>query len=260
MQVSTLRPGLLVSVRTSIKGNCSYAVTELEGEHMLANGMTSQARWETLKTVKDKDEHERASQARSKCRSVISAVCSQSAHHGLLCLQENRDKLEAACQEADRIVREFNSSAEVSALVVSVVVGEIAPDDVRAIRSINNELRELIDGMAQGLAELNVDKIRDAANRAKSMTGMLEANAKESVQRAIDVARKTAREIVKAAETGAAEVDKVAIARIVEARTSFLDLDEAGEIGAVETSGRAVDLAPIAEIKAAPAQGRMFDL
>jgi hypothetical protein len=93
---------------------------------------------------------------------------------------------------------------------------------------------------------------------------MLTPDVQENVQRAIDLARKTARQIVKAGETGAAEVDRAAIARINEARTQFLDLDDQAPIQDVEHAARAVDLepeAPAPERESAPeVQPRMFDL
>ena len=67
--------------------------------------------------------------------------------------------------------------------------------------------------------------MRNAANKAESVGKMLEPNAKTNVERALTIARTAAREIVKAGETGAAEIDQVAIQRLVEARTAFLDLD-----------------------------------
>ena len=73
---TTLRPGLLVRLSTSIKGNVRYSVTELEGDHLTDAG-ERKARWETERTVRDPDEHQRATKARSKARSVIAGVCAR---------------------------------------------------------------------------------------------------------------------------------------------------------------------------------------
>jgi hypothetical protein len=268
---TTLRPGLLVRLATSIKGNVSYAVTDLGKE---TDGDTEKSRWQTDRTIADKAELERATKARSKARSIIAGVCSQS-EFGLLCLQENKWQLDGALAAADEIARQFNKTSSLTVLRINALVGTIAPDDARAIRAINNELSELMANMQDGMARLDVEAIRDAANRARSVSGVLTDEAKGRVKEAIDIARKTAREIVKAAEIGAAEVDQAAINRLNAARTSFLDLDESAEpIGEVQHEGRTVDLeasegesatteAPEAKagLVAAPApQGRLFEV
>jgi hypothetical protein len=240
MRTSILRPGLLVSLRTSVKGNVRYSTFELEQDHVTLTG-ERKARWETERTIRDPEEHERALKARSLARSAVQTVCAHS-DFGLLCLVDNRDKLDAAIDKAEAIAREFNLSAEVSRLNVNVIIGEVSPNDARAIRAINQEMRDLMDTMANGLATLDVTKVRDAANKARSVAKMLEPNAGERVAKAIAVARGAAREIVKAGEAGAVEIDQVAIQRIVEARTSFLDLDEVGEVQAPEAAGRVLDL------------------
>ena len=42
MQTNTLRPGLLVSLKTSIRGNVSYQYRDIEPEHLVENGATGQ--------------------------------------------------------------------------------------------------------------------------------------------------------------------------------------------------------------------------
>jgi hypothetical protein len=230
MQTSILRPGLLVSLRTSIKGNVRYFTTELEGDHLTEEG-ERKARWETERTIRDPEEHERARKARSLARSAVQTVCSHS-DFGLLCLVENRDKLDAAIAKAEWIAREFNLTSDLTRLNVNVLIGEVSPDDVRAIKAINQEMRDLMDTMANGLASLDVEAVRNAANKARSVGKMLEPNAQEAVQKAIAVARTAAKEIVKAGETGAIAIDEVAIQRLVEARTAFLDVDLEGDVQA----------------------------
>jgi hypothetical protein len=260
MQVSPLRPGLLVAVRTSIKGNCRYNVTEIEADHLTEEG-ARRARWETEREITDPAEHERATKARSKARSVLASVCAHS-DFGLLCPLDKKGAFERAEQDALAIVADFNATAQVSRLVFNVLTGEVMQDDARAIRAINSEMRDLMESMENGLRNLDVEAVREAANKARSVSQMLEPGTQERVEKAIAVARSAARQIVKAAEEGAAEIDRAAIARIAEARTSFLDLDDNGQaIGEVAAPGRAVDFEPVPEIKAAaPVQPRMFDL
>jgi hypothetical protein len=238
---STLRPGLLVSVKTSVAGNVSYRTFELEQDHITITG-ERRARWETERTITDPQEHESALKARSLARSAIQTVCAHSAF-GLLCPEVNADKLAAAVAKARDIADAFNRTAQVTRLSVNVLVGRIAPDDVEAVRAINSEIRDLMDVMANGLADLDVQKVREAAGKARSVSAMLDVNASDRVAKAIEVARKAAREIVKAGEAAEVEIDQTTIQRIVECRTSFLDLDDAIEVQAPEAVGRGpVDL------------------
>ena len=259
MRISILRPGFTVRVATSITGNTKYRTTDLGTK---LEGDTEESRWETERTTKDKAEQERAVKARSAIRSRIQGVCIQSNALGLSCLENKAEELDAAIADADMIAAEFNATANVTKLIAYINVYRVEQDDARAIQQINKNIRELMDTMSEGLKELDADKVRVAANSARALGGMLTDNAKEQVQAAIDLARKAARQIVQAGETGAAEVDRVTINRIQEARTAFLDLDDDGvEIESTVPVGRGLDLEPDAvEIKTAPASSPMFDL
>ena len=74
---------------------------------------------------------------------------------------------------------------------------------------------------------------------------MLNPKYSELVSEAIDAARSAARKIVKAGETAAVEVDRLALNKIRSARTEFLDLSEApAEVAAPVQASRALDLEP----------------
>lgn len=239
----TLRPGLLVSMQTSIKGNTHYRTMELEADHVDANG-SRRARWETERIVTDPAEHEDAIKVRTKARGLILSVCSQSAF-GLLCPNNKETDLREAIAAARELTDEFNSTAQLTRMNVNVIYGRIAQDDVEAVRAITGEIRELMEDMQQGLKTLDVKAVRDAANKARSVGAMLSPEAKSRLDTAIDAARKSARKIAKAGDAAAAEVDRATIARIDMARTSFLDLDieaEAAHTAAPAMDARAIDM------------------
>lgn len=240
MQTTTIRPGLLVSLHTSISGNVSYRAVTLETEHTTENGEL-RARWETEKTVANPAEHKRATEIRSKARSLIASVCAHSAF-GLLCPEADAAILADKIKEAQQLAADFNATAELTRIRVSVLAGKIAADDVQAAQAISGEIRDLLDNMAEGVRKMDVEAIRDAANRAKRLDAMVSPDASVRLQKAIDAARSAARQIVKAGETAAQEVDKRALRIISEGRTAFLDLDDAKEIAAPAVQGRAVDM------------------
>ena len=242
MQVSTLRPGLLVSLKTTVSGNVSYQVTQLEAERVTATG-EARARWETTKTVTDPQEHQRATEARAKARWTVARICATSAF-GLLCPENRAAELEAAINEARRIVDEFNRTAAYTRLGVYVISGRIAADDVEAVRAINSEVTELLATMEKGVAELDAGAIREAANKARNLGSMLTKDAAERVQVAIDAARTAARKITKAGEGAAIQIDQYVIQQITAARTAFIDLSEIAEVQAPEAAARPVEFAP----------------
>jgi hypothetical protein len=241
MQTSTLRPGLLVSLKTTITGNVKYDRQDIEPEHMTTDG-AQVAKWETERTIMDPAEHDAAVKARSKARSIVTGVCAKS-YFGLLCPEANAVKLEEAVAEARKVAKAFNDEAKLTRVNVYLMTGRVAPDDVEAIKAINSEIRDLMAKMQTGIANCDVKVIREAANKAKSVGTMLSVEATERIKDAIDVARKAARQIVQSGDTAAQEVDRVAIQTITAARTAFLDMDMDSAVAAPVTGdGRALDL------------------
>jgi len=246
MQASTLRPGVLVVLRTAIRGNVSYSTIDL-GTTATVEG--EESRWETNRLCRNKAEQEAAVKARALARSAIQTVCAHS-DFGLLCPDTMANRLDAAIEKAQSIVREFNAGADLTSISFNVLCGRVEPNDARAIRAINSEMRDLIDDMARGMQTLDIDAIRAAANKATSVGKMLEPGAQEAVKKAIELARANARVIKKAGEAAAKEVDQVAIQRLQEARLAFLDIDPQGDVGEVEHASRTVDFEPVADVAA----------
>lgn len=247
LQNQTLRPGYLVSLKTSCRGNVSYQKTELEGAHVVEGTGEQKARWETTRLIADPEEHERAAKTRSEAARKIRSVCTHSAF-GLLCPETDSEKLETAIKAAREIAEAFNDTAKLSRVTVYVMTGRIAADDVEAVKAINGEIRDLMDSMQDGIKRLDVKAIRDAASRAKEIGAMLPADAQARVQIAVETARSVATNLVKAGEAAAKEIDQSAIRKITDMRTAFLDLDADGKaIEAPKAEARGVDLDPAAK-------------
>lgn len=239
---STLRPGLLVSLKTTISGNVRYQTKMLEQAHFTADGF-EQSRWETERQISDPVELEAAKKARSAARGAITRICAQSAF-GLLCPQSREPELDEAVAEARKAAEAFNATARYTRVSVYVMTGRVADDDVEAVKAINSEVRGLLDRMEDGVRNLDAEAIRKAATATRSLGAMLSSAAVERVSVAIEAARGAARAIAKSGEQAATTVDQAAIKRIAESRLAFLDLDEAGEVAAPVASGRALDLEP----------------
>jgi hypothetical protein len=259
LQATTLRPGFLVSLKTSITGNVSYRTTDLEPALRSIDGEIV-TRWETEKMVRDAAEHERAIKERSLARQIIVKHCAQSSF-GLLCPEEKAAELEQAIIDARRVADNFNATAQLSRITVNVIAGRVNPNDAEAVRSIKGELRELIDGMALGVRNLDAEGIRSAAKKAKSLGAMLSPAAQERVQDAIAAARSAATKITAAGEQAAVAVDHEAVAALLSARTSFLDLDgPSGTVEAPDVQARAIDLGEAPEVQAPTPEPLPFDM
>src|SRR5712691_6044480 len=98
MKASTLRPGLLVSMKTSILGNVSYVKSTIEEDHLTEEG-EKRARWETERTIADPAEWEAAAKVRSVARWLVRSACVYSAF-GLLCPEGKIEELEKLITEA----------------------------------------------------------------------------------------------------------------------------------------------------------------
>ena len=239
---STLRAGLLVSLSTSIVGNTEYLTETIEAEHVTDDGKAV-SEWNTRKTVKDPDEEKAASQARGKARNVVTKVCSQLGAW-LLCPRDAKADLDAAVIEGHRVVNEFNAGSTYSKIRFNVITATIEGDDEKAARAINSEIRGLMTAMEAGIRDLDVEKIRDNANRLKEVGQMLSPQARDRAQLAIDSARMTATRIKAAGDAVSIEINNIAIRNIAESRLAFLDLDDAVDVAAPTTEGPALDLGP----------------
>ncbi|WP_024516981.1 hypothetical protein [Bradyrhizobium sp. Tv2a-2] len=244
IKASTIRPGLLVVLKTSLTGNVSYIKNTIEADTLDEEGKL-RAKWETERTVADPAEHEEATKIRNRARQVISNLCVQTAF-GLLCPEERADQLGERVTEAQSLAEEFNARAKTTRIGIYVIPGRVAADDAQAARAINSEVRDLIGLMEAGLQNLDVKKVRDAADKARSLGAMLSPAQQERLSEVVAVARKAATAINKAGEQGAAEIDLASIRKLTEGRGAFLDLDaEHKEVEAPTHEGRAIDLAPV---------------
>ncbi len=220
---TTLRPGFLVSLKTSVAGNVKYEKTVIEQPKAIDGGGT-QAKWETIKTVIDAQEDAAGRKARSQACSKIRGVCRLTSF-GLLCPEIDRPALDAAVMEARKIVDEFNRTAKRGTVSLYIITGRVAPDDMEAVRAMNSEVVELLDEMTAGAQNADVEMIRKAAKRAREISGMLAPDAEAKLKIAIDAARADANRIARAGDdAGAISVDQSTINRLAEQRAAFVDV------------------------------------
>lgn len=232
--MTTLRPGVLVSIKTSVTGNASSTKEAIEPEHKTRSGAT-RAVWNTTRIIADADEYKKAEAVRLQARVMVVQVCNKTPSGFLLCPENQIEKLTLTIAEAERKVAEFNRRARLTRVSFYPFTTQIVQDDVKAVRAIKSDVRELIKEMAAGIKECKPQDARKAASNLKRVVGMLPANIAEKAKSAIDAARAAATKLVKAGEDAAEAIDREAIKKINQARTAFLDTDE-DEAPAVATT------------------------
>lgn len=227
MKFSTLKPGYLVSLKTTIKGGVSYQKIDLEMEHRTEGGAL-ESRWETTRRVEDAEEFAQATKARSAARSVIVRQCIASSF-GLLCPASNVGALEAALADAREIAERHNALATCTRVDVYALIGRIAQDEAEATRALAAEMGELMAAMKAGIAAADPQAIREAANKAVQLGKVLEEGTAKKVSEAIAQARSAARRLVrdveKAGEDAATVVAEINTAALDRARFEFLDIE-----------------------------------
>jgi len=245
--VRTIRPGVLVSVKTSHAGNRSYQKKEIERPHRTDDGV-ERSRWDTVRIVFDPDEAKEASQVASRARYLITRLCADTAH-GPLCPMDRREELYEAIKEARELVEKFNETSVFSRVEVNVICGEIVADDVMAARALFSETEKFMTQMQEGLEQLDVKKVRAACNKLLDVGQMLSPEASTTAALAVNTARAACRKIVAAGEQAAIEIDQKAIETIGLARNSFLDfnLDDGAVAVEREHAPRGLDFEPTVE-------------
>ena len=231
---SVIRPGLLISLKSTVVGGVTYQRAELDVDaNVAADEGADVERWETTKIVTDKEEHDRATKCRSRALSLIRKEC-QATGFGLLCPQEREAALDAAVVAARKMVDLHNGDAKHTRVGLFVLTGRVASDDAEAAKAITSEIAELVTKMDAGIKAFDPKTIREAADRARELSGMLSDEKQSKINAAIEQARKAARTIVKRIETEGEARETVLLdiqrGQIESARIAFLDLS--GDAGA----------------------------
>lgn len=228
----TLKPGILVSLKSSVRGGVQYQRNELQTEVTEILTKRDVKRWETTRTIEDTEEHEAATRTRTAACGMIRKQCVRTSF-GLLCLADREEELDKAIAEARALAGKFNGKARFSRISVYALKGRIAETDQEAAKAIAAEVQELLEQMGEGIASCDVAAVRDAANRAKGINSMLEGKQAEAVSAAVAAARTAARQIVKRVEKGGESAEAVLLELqtkpIETARFAMLEIEPPAE-------------------------------
>jgi hypothetical protein len=187
IRMNTLRPGLLVSLNTSVRWQCRL---QQRGDRSRSPHGGRQAASEVAHGAR----HQRPGGTRKRNQGAFEGALARPQRLHSFGLRtalsgDRRRDLQKAIAEARKLTDQFNATATLTHVSFYVMIGRIAPDDVEAVKAINSEVRELMETMESGLKNLDAKTVRDAANRARNIGAMLTGDAAARVRNAIDVAR-----------------------------------------------------------------------
>jgi hypothetical protein len=223
-----IRPGLMISLKTKVRGGVTYLREDLEAPAQGSDGKGVEE-WKTTKIVEDAAEHERARKTINKARGLIAKVCITT-DFGLLCPEGREAELNAAVAEAKKLVAEFNATATFTHAKINALKGRIASTEEESARAIGEEVSSLLADMNTAIDKLDVEAIREAATKAAKLEAMLGPERAEAVAGAVEQARKAARQITKRVqnegEAAAIVLKDIARGSLEKARIAFLDFEE----------------------------------
>lgn len=221
--VMTLKPGLLVSLKTTMRGGVEYAREDIADKK---EGTAKVEEWKTTKRVADVKEHEAASKLRSKLGGLVRKVCAPSAF-GLICPVSKEAELREAIVEAKEGAAKFNTKNRTVSIGVYVLVGRIAESDQEATAAIRDELKDMLGDMQRAITGGAIEDAREAASKLLKMGMVLDEKTQGKVKRAVEEVRQIAKDAIKKVSEGgvttAQAVASVKFTALEEARFAFLD-------------------------------------
>ena len=221
----TIKPGYLVSVKTSRQGGVKYLHSNQDKRF---DGKKREiSKWETTRLIDDVVEFDRAANEQLGANYLIAKCCIRTPF-GYVCPEEDIIKLDEAIKEAHLKINAFNATAQHTTLYVRVLKGKIAANDSEAFKAITGEIRELATKISAGITTADIKQIREAASMAKSMGRMLDTKLQSDVNDVVKAARAAARLVTKLEKKG----EKIEAVMLEEFKSpidklskAFLDLD-----------------------------------
>lgn len=248
---SVIRPGILVSLKSTVVGGVTYQRVDLDADK--SDDGQEVTRWETKRVIEDKAEHAAAVKCRSAALAMIRKTCG-STSFGLLCPTDQEGALDAAIAGARKLVDAHNETARCTRVGIYALKGRVASDDAEAARAITQEIAGLVTKMTDGINAFDPKAIREAADRARELSGMLSEDKAAKVEAAIEQARKAARTIVKRIEKEGEARETVLLdiqrGQIESARIAFLDMT--GDPGEASDPLSAVERQRFADLDVPP--------
>lgn len=203
--VYIIRPGVLVTLRSSVQGGVYYDREEMAVDQDAGGAESggSTRVWKTTQRVPDPEEYARAKRVRGR---AVSAIWNRSVKtvYGLICTDDDKPALDEAIKKAMDEVQAFNAGAKHTKVTLNVLRPRLVLGETS--EAIAAETSEAVDALDASVESGDVQAIRKAANEAAEISRLLDGGLRERIVQKV----KAAREAATAAAAAAREPEKAA--------------------------------------------------
>jgi len=196
-QVKTLsiKPCILVTDKLTVHRAVSYGRTELSAT-VNADG-SEDAKWETERHYKNKEESQEADRIYSRARSKLRSICLQT-DIGFVCPASKEPELSDAIEEARFIVDEANKGFTHCSVNFRVVCTRIESDNDDGAATLKDALNSSVVDIRNALFAFDPKKARASLKSTSNLVDVLSnVNLRTELQSARDEASKLAGEMAK---------------------------------------------------------------
>jgi hypothetical protein len=199
-----LSPGRLVKIKTAIKGNKKQKRQVVEPEHVLEDGVATQQSALTVKRINDPSEQREAELIRGRAVNHIESLCTKS-DFGHLCPETRVDLLREREREAYAMVDDFNANSRITTIEFHTLFARVPTDEEAVARKFCAEMADLMEGIADAVAEGDAESARDMLKRVESIATDFLPQLAESANATVDLVRTALRRIAKTKDAAAAK-------------------------------------------------------
>ena len=190
-QEFALKPGVLVVVKSSVRGGAEYDRQELSTDGLDPAGAKQIRSWQTVQRVSDPDELAEARRVRGY---AVGAIWNRASvtPYGLIVSDDRLEALAEAVERARERVDAFNAKARHVRVTLRVLKTRLVPEE--ASEAFEAEAEETLEDLeARVDAEsLDVEETRKAADRATALAEVLDGSLASRVLAKIQEARAAA--------------------------------------------------------------------
>jgi hypothetical protein len=155
----------------------------------------------TRRVIRDTEGHKAATELVGKLNNELRKICATSPF-GRVCRVDREPALREFIKSARERALEHNQSVlgRFHRVEVNLLPGMITQDSERAARTLVKEMQGLFDEVQRGLDACDVEAIREAATRIKSLGTVFPASQQKALDAAVKGARRVARTLVREVE------------------------------------------------------------
>ncbi len=159
--VQTIKPGILIAGKASIKGGIHY---KRDYEEPIFEEDSLIREWHTQQLVDDEKEHASAKKLQNKIASMINRICAHTPI-GPICRNERKDELVGVLAEIRAQRDTFNNKAKTCQITTHHALFEVQSDNQTAVAAIADQVAEMADKVNSALTVQDLKALRQTPKR-----------------------------------------------------------------------------------------------